>query len=129
MNFAIPDLPFIATLRNHAGIYVFADKKQFSSSPHHAIAGPFQDARGARLWILESLEAQLVGARRAVWVEVCKRLGTMSHDLGIEFWLIDQVVHGKSIEQIAPYIPKQIPRGGDRRQQDRRMLAAGDEAA
>lgn len=125
----IPDLPFIATLRDHPGVYVFADKKQFSSAPHHAIAGPFQDARGARLWILESLEAQLVDSRRAVWVEVCKRLGTMSHDLGIEFYLIDMVLHGKTIEQIARYIPKQTPRGADRRQVDRRAAAANDRDA
>ena len=125
----IPDLPFVAKLRDHEGVWVFPDKKGFSSQPHHAIAGPFSDARGARLWILEQLEAQLVDARRAVWVEVCKRLGSMSHDLGLEFYLIDMVLHGKPIEKIARFIPRQIPRGADRRQIDRRMAAAGDELA
>lgn len=123
MNFAIPDLPYIQILTGHPGVYVFPDKKGFSSNPRHAIAGPFSDARGARLWILESLEAQLTDSRRAVWVEVCKRLGKMSHDLGIEFFAIDMVLHGKSIGQIAPYLPT------NRQTVDRRMAAANDEAA
>jgi hypothetical protein len=118
----LPDLPFIAKLRDHDGVYVFPDKNAPSFRPGHAIAGPFSDVRGARLWILEQLEAQLVDARRAVWVEVCKRLGSMSQDLGLEFYLIDMVLHGKPIEKIARY----IPRG---RQTDRRLLASGDEAA
>lgn len=101
----LPDLPFIKTLRDHPGVWVFPDKHAPSFRPGHAMAGPFRDSRGARLWILEQLEAQLVDARRPVWVEVCKRLGKMSDDLGLEFFLIDMVIHGKRIEQIAPWIP------------------------
>lgn len=117
----LPDLPFVASLRNHQGAYVFPDRKSWSSSTRHALAGPFRDARGARLWILESLEAQLVDARRSVWVEVCKRLGSMSQDLGIELYLINMVLHGKTVEDIAPYVPRTTA--------DRRMLAAGDSEA
>lgn len=123
----IPDLPFIKRLTDHPGVYVFPDKRAPSFRPGHALAGPFSDARGARLWILEMLEQQLVDARRPVWVEVCQALGTMSHDLGIEFYLIDAVIHGKTFKELAKYIPRRS--GHDRREQDRRMLAAGDRGA
>lgn len=124
MNISIPeDLPFISRLKDQPGVYVFPDKRAPSFRPGHALAGPFQDARGARLWILEYMESRLVESRRAVWVEVCKKLGTMSHDLGIEFFLLDGVLHGKTLAQLAPYIPR------ERRQVDRRAAAAGDKEA
>ncbi len=85
------------------------------------LAGPFDTAFAARLWIVQHIEAGLAPAKLAVWREVSAKLPAPT-DLGLELGLIGFVARGMSLDAIAKYIPRTW------RAADRRMLAAGDVA-
>lgn len=106
------------------GCYVFPDLGSPTHSPRHAVAGPFETAYAARLWILQHLESELSAPQRDVWVKMAARIGGITHDLGLELFLLEHIAKGKSYEQLCRYVPA---RGADRRQQvDRRVAASGE---
>lgn len=86
------------------------------------IAGPFTTAYAARLWILEQREAGLSEERRALWAELSAAIGGVTHDLGLELFLVEQVAQGRTFAQLA----KCLPRRPERR--DPKALAAGEAA-
>lgn len=87
------------------------------------IGGPFPNPSAARWFVVEYLETTLTEAQRELWQRVMER-HTPTTDAGHELGLIDMVKHGRTFEQIAPYL--QRARHGERRQVDRRMAAAGE---
>lgn len=91
-------------------------------SGRQPIAGPFTTGYAARLWILEKLEASLSESHRAVWAALSERMGGVTHDLGVELFLVEQVARGRTAEQLAKYLPRRF----DRR--DAKALAAGEAA-
>lgn len=109
---------------DHAsGVYVFADLHTPSNSPRHAVAGPFADGYGARLWILQHQEAGLSDAQRAAWAALVEQLGGLTHDLGLELELLDRVIRGRTVAQLEKYLPRVW-----RPAVDRKMLASGEAA-
>lgn len=90
------------------------------------IAGPFKSADEARWYVVELLEKELTEPQREIWRKAMEH-HTPTRDAGLELGVLDMVQHGRTWEQIARYVPRQ--RHGDRRQQDRRSLAANDRDA
>ena len=84
-----------------------------------------------RLKWCQDAEAHLTDAQKAVWTAVHGMLPTghpfVGTDYGLEVFLLSQIQMGASAAQLVRYIPK--GRQGDRRQADRRMLAAGEPEA
>ena len=109
-----------------AGLYVFADMDRPTHSARHALAGPFDTAVAARLWVVQRLEAELTESQRETWGKLAQRIGGLTADLGLELFLLEWIAKGKSFERLCRYVPQ---RGPDRRQVDRRAAAAGDKEA
>ena len=104
------------------GLYVFADMDRPTHSVRHALAGPFASAVEARLWVLQRLEAELSESHRETWGKLTRRLAGVTHDLGVELFLLEWVAKGKSYEKLCKYAPKIPPRHSV----DRRAAAAND---
>lgn len=105
------------------GFYVFRDSESPTHAVRHAVAGPFDSALAARLWVLQHLEAALTEPQRETWAKLAQRIGGLTHDLGVELFLLEWVAKGKSFERLVRYVPR-----GVRRPVDHRMAAAGDAA-
>lgn len=87
------------------------------------LAGPFATTYAAKFWIVEQVEAGLSDVKRAIWAEVSRRLGTLTADLGLELFLVEQVARGKTLAQVTKYLPHRFER------RDPKALASGEAAA
>lgn len=74
--------------------------------------------------LAEKWEAELSESKKALWAQIAQRLPAPS-DFGLELYFLGKIAKGATLEELQHF----IPRNGDRRQLDRRMAAAGDEAA
>ena len=70
------------------------------------LAGPFESAVAARVWIVQHVEAGLSPAKLAVWGTVSERLPPPS-DMGLELALIALVAKGRTLQHVAAYLPRQ----------------------
>lgn len=111
----IGNLPKVMTF--HGAPHVFG--RQGGRVP---IAGPFKDGDTARWYVVELLEKELTEPQQAIWRRVMQH-HTPTRDAGLELGLLDMVQHGRTLEQIAPYLPRA------RQTFDRRAAAAGDKEA
>lgn len=86
------------------------------------MAGPFESVPAARLWVVQHLEGLLTPEQLDVWRQAAQLLPPPS-DFGHELGLLYLVRKNLTFAQIEKYIPKP-----ERRQADRRALAAGERA-
>ena len=110
-----------------AGFYVFPDAERPTYSTRFAMAGPFETALAARMWILQTLEEKLAPAHAEVWKQFMVALGRPTHDLGLELYVIQRAAVGDAFEKLKKYLPAPR-RSGDRRVVDRRLAASGEAA-
>lgn len=87
-----------------------------------ALAGPFTTGAAARLWIIEQVERGFSEERRVIWGTLVAKLGGVSHDLGLELFLVGQIARGKSLQELLRYIARPVER------RDPKALAAGEAA-